>query len=91
MEIEQLPPNEPKFGLIVALFAVVILVIFVVAYFMLDWDGKRLVPHHFAKHPTSQLVMPVTPKNLNTEVAKEAKFRGVGLARTKLPASYFPV
>jgi hypothetical protein len=58
MEFEQLPPNEPRFGLIVALFAIVILVIFVIAYFMLDWDGKRLVPHHFARHPTSQLVMP---------------------------------
>ena len=91
MEIEQLPPNEPKFGLIVALFAAVILVVFVIAYFMLDWDGKRLVPHHFAKHPTSQLVMPVTAKTLNAEVAKGAKFRGVEHAATTIRVGYFPV
>jgi hypothetical protein len=58
MQIEQLPPNEPRFGLIVVLFAVAILVVFVLAYFTLDWDGKRLVPHHHQAHPNSELVMP---------------------------------
>jgi hypothetical protein len=46
MTIEPLPPNEPRFGLIVALFAVAVLVVFVCGYFTLGWDGKRLVPRH---------------------------------------------
>jgi len=59
MNIEQLPPNKPNFGLVVALAMATLLVIFVVAYFTLDWDGKRLVPHHRGSHSTSELVMPV--------------------------------
>jgi hypothetical protein len=58
MDIEQLPPNKPRFGLVVILFAVTILIVFVVAYFTLDWDGKRLVPHNYSKHPVSGVVMP---------------------------------
>ena len=59
MNIEQLPPNKPNFGLVVALAMATLLVIFVVAYFTLDWDGKRLVPHHRGAHSTSELVMPI--------------------------------
>jgi len=58
MNIEQLPPNKPNFGLVVALAMATLLVIFVVAYFTLDWDGKRLVPHHRGAHSTSELVCP---------------------------------
>ena len=58
MELEQKPPETVNFKLVVILFAVTILVIFVVAYLTLDWDGKRLVPHHHAQHPTSQLLQP---------------------------------
>ena len=58
MNIENLPPNKPNFGLVVTLAMVVLLAIFVIAYFTLDWDGKRLVPHHRSSHPTSELTMP---------------------------------
>jgi hypothetical protein len=58
MDIEQVRPNKPNFGLVVGLSAAVMIVIFLIAYFTLDWDGKRLVPHHHQPHPTSQLVMP---------------------------------
>ena len=62
MELEELPPNKPKFGLIVALSAVIMLIFFVVAYCTLDWDGKRFVPHHHSAHPTSRLEAPrLTP------------------------------
>jgi len=59
MSLEQLPPNKPNFGLVVTLAMATLLVIFVIAYFTLDWDGKRLVPHHRGLHPTSELLMPV--------------------------------
>ena len=58
MELEELPPNKPKFGLIVALSAVILLILLVVAYCSLDWVGKRLVPHHHSAHPTSRLEAP---------------------------------
>jgi len=59
MDLEQLPPNKPNFGLVVVLALATLLFIFVAAYFTLDWDGKRLVPHHRGSHPTSELVLPV--------------------------------
>jgi hypothetical protein len=58
MDIEQLPPKQPNFLLIVGLFCVTILVIFVLAYLFVDFDGKHLTFHHRHVHPTSQLVMP---------------------------------
>jgi len=60
MNIEELPPNKPNFGLVVALAVATLLIVFVVAYFTLDWDGKRLVPHDFSKHNTSALHLPTT-------------------------------
>jgi hypothetical protein len=61
MEIEQLPPNKPNFLLILALFGATILVIFVLAYFFVDFDGGHLSFRHHGKHPTSQLVLPQAP------------------------------
>jgi hypothetical protein len=58
MDIEQKLPNKPNFLLIVGLFCVTILVIFVLAYFFVDFDGKHLTFHHHRAHPTSELVMP---------------------------------
>jgi hypothetical protein len=58
MEIEQRPPNQPKFLLIVLLFAASLIVIFIIAYFLLDWDAGGLLPKHHPRHPTSQLVLP---------------------------------
>ena len=59
MPLEELPPNEPNFGLVVALATAALLILFVVGYITLDWDGKRLVPHDFSKHNTSNLHHPI--------------------------------
>jgi hypothetical protein len=61
MEIEQLPPHKPNFLLILILFGVAILVIFVVAYFFVDFDGKHLTFRHHSAHPTSHLIVPAPP------------------------------
>jgi len=58
MNIEQIKPNKPNFGVVVALASVSLLVIIVVAYFMLHWGGRDFLPHHTSAHPTSQLTMP---------------------------------
>jgi hypothetical protein len=36
-------------------------VIFVVAYFFVDFDGKHLTFRHHSSHPTSQLIVPAPP------------------------------
>jgi hypothetical protein len=65
MELEQRPPNGPNFLLIVGLFCATILVIFVLAYFFVDFDGSHLTFKHHSQHPTSQLQRPrLTPEIL---------------------------
>jgi hypothetical protein len=59
MEIEQLPPKQPNFLLIVILFGVTLLVVFVLAYYFISFDGKHLTFHHHHAQPTSQLVLPI--------------------------------
>jgi flagellar basal body-associated protein FliL len=58
MEIEQIKPKKPNFLLIVILFCVTILVVFVLAYFFVDYEGGHLRFRHHTQHPTSQLVLP---------------------------------
>jgi hypothetical protein len=58
MDIEQRSPKKPNFALVFTLAGVALLVLMVVAYFTLDWDGKRLVPHHRNPHPNSRLELP---------------------------------
>ena len=58
MEIEQRPPEQPNFLLIVILFCVTIVVIFILAITFIHMHGGHLgFPHHHA-HPTSQLILP---------------------------------
>jgi hypothetical protein len=65
MEIEQLPPKQPNFLLIVVLSCITLLVLFVLAYLFIDFDGGRLTfPHHHA-HPTAQLALPAPSSMLN--------------------------
>jgi hypothetical protein len=61
MEIEQVSPKKPNFLLILILFCVALLLLFVVAYFFIDFDGKHLTFRHHAAHPTSRLVLPSLP------------------------------
>jgi hypothetical protein len=58
MEIEQTRPNKPNFLLIVILFCATILIVFVLAYFFVDFDGGHLTFRHHRAHPTSQLLLP---------------------------------
>lgn len=59
MEIEQQPPKQPNFLLIIILFCVSLIVIFVLAYSFISFNGKHLIFGHHAPHPTSQLVLPL--------------------------------
>jgi flagellar basal body-associated protein FliL len=59
MEIEQLPPKKPNFLLIVILFCVTLIVVFVIAYFFIAFNGKHLTFHRHTAHHTSQLVLPL--------------------------------
>jgi hypothetical protein len=58
MEIEQLPPKQPSFLLVVILFCVTLLVVFVLAVLFVRFDGKHLTFQHHHAHPTSQLILP---------------------------------
>lgn len=59
MEIEQIDPKKPNFTLILILFCVSLLVIILLAYLFVDFDGKHLTFRHHRAHPTSQLLLPL--------------------------------
>ena len=60
MDIEQVAPKRPNFLLVVILFCATILVVFLLAWLFLGFDGKHLTFRHGHgyKHPTSHLVLP---------------------------------
>ena len=58
--IEQQPPNKPSFLLVVLLSGVALIVIFILAVILLHLGGNRFGTHTFRKHPTSQLLLPLT-------------------------------
>ncbi len=51
MEIEQLPPKKPNFLLVVALSAVALVVLFILAYLFVDFDGRHLTFRHHQRAP----------------------------------------
>jgi hypothetical protein len=61
MEIEQHAPNKPNFLLVVLLSGAVLVLLFILAYFFIDFDGNHLTFRHHVAHPTSQLLLPNTP------------------------------
>jgi hypothetical protein len=61
--LEQEPPEKPNFLLVVLLFGATIIVVFFVAYFVLEWTHV-LPGHHHDKHPTSQLVLPSPARSI---------------------------
>ena len=65
--IEQQPPNQPNFLMVVLLFAAALIVIFIVAIFVLHLDRGRLFGHH-RQHPTSQLILPAATPSADTAV-----------------------
>ncbi len=72
MEIEQLPPKQPNFLLVVLLFGGALIVIFILALFFLRFDGKHLTFRHRQAHPTSQLVLPNTATPAPTNPTQSA-------------------
>lgn len=58
MAIEQVSPNKPSFGTVVALFAVAILVIFITAAIIVTWRAHSKEKTPYTKHPVSQLSVP---------------------------------
>jgi hypothetical protein len=64
MQIEQVKPNKPNFGLILGLFCATLIVIFVLALLFLDFEGGHLTFRHHSRHPTSQLLLPASPAHL---------------------------
>lgn len=57
MRLEQEPPNRPSFLTVVLLSGAAIIVIFLIAYFVLDWSNSGIVPKRHFKHPNSQLIL----------------------------------
>jgi hypothetical protein len=68
MEIEQLPPKQPNFLLVVLLAAAALLVLFILAYLFVDFDGRHLTFHHHRAHPTSQLILPKTSQGFGCPI-----------------------
>jgi hypothetical protein len=64
MDIEQLPPTKPNFLLILILFCASLLVLFLLAFLFLRFDGGHIHLRHHDKHPTSQLILPASPTTL---------------------------
>jgi hypothetical protein len=57
MQLEQVKPNKPNFGVVVFSFAAAILAIFVIAVLLvLHYRNKQNPP--YTKHPVSQLALP---------------------------------
>lgn len=57
MKLEQEPPNHPNFLMVVLLAGATIIAVFLLAYFVLDWDAGGLLPKRHYKHPHAQVVM----------------------------------
>lgn len=59
MALEQVKPNKPSFGLVVALFAVALIVIFIAAAIIVMWRGHSKEKAPYNKRPVSQLSQPL--------------------------------
>jgi len=54
-DFEETKPDGPNFLLIVGLFCATILIVFVVAYAFVDFEGGHLTFRHHRAHPSSEL------------------------------------
>ena len=55
MELEQVKPNKPSFGIVVAMAAVAILAIIIGAVILVGWRAHKKNTPPFTKHPVSRL------------------------------------
>ena len=55
MEIEQIKPHKPSFGMVVALSAAAIIVVFIAAIIILKIRDKKKGNPPFVKHPVSEI------------------------------------
>lgn len=55
MQLEQVKPKKPSFGLVVALSGLVLILIFIAAVLIVEWRAHERNKTPFAKHPVSQL------------------------------------
>ena len=58
MQIEETPPNKPKFVLVVYLFAAAVVVIFLAAIIVIAWRNRKGYSAPYTKRPVSLLALP---------------------------------
>jgi hypothetical protein len=58
VQIEQYPPNKPNFLLVVLLAGVTLIVVLVLAYFFINFEGGHLHIRHRHANPNAQLSAP---------------------------------
>lgn len=83
MQIEQYPPNKPKFLLVVVLAGVTLLLILVLAYFFIDFEGGHIHFRYRHANPNAQLLAPVFPRPPAKEVVifTEGGFKQTSMGR----------
>lgn len=79
MAIEQVNPNKPNFGLVVVCFCVTLLVVLVLAYFFVDFDGKHI---RFRQHARGHAALSAPAAPQQVVAARAARFRGGELRQT---------
>ena len=55
MQVEQVKPNKPSFGIVVLLAAVAILIIVIGAVIVVGWRAHKKNTPPYTKHPVSRL------------------------------------
>lgn len=61
MEIEQVKPNKPSFGMVTLFAAVALIAIFIGAVIIVGWRAHKKNSPPYAKRPVSQIRATVTP------------------------------
>jgi hypothetical protein len=56
-DLEQKPPNEPNFGLVVVLFCLTIFAVFVLALLFVHFHGHHIHFLHPPPNPNAQLIL----------------------------------
>jgi hypothetical protein len=54
------PPNKPNFPLVVLLAGVTLIVVLVLAYFFIDFEGGHIHIRHRHANPNAQLLVPAS-------------------------------